>query len=279
MGNRAERAAIAAQTVEILERGRYVAPDGGEVDFSGDLASAVSGATLYAPGDLTYDAAPLGASIAGDMAIDVVNETSFSGARALLATGAAEVCCLNFASAKNPGGGFLGGSQAQEEALARASGLTACLKAAPAYYDSNRRAPNALYTDHIIFAPAVPVFRDDHDALLSSHWLCSIVTAPAPNAGAIRQNTPELSEQIEATLERRAGMVLEACRRHGVRHLVLGAWGCGVFRNDSRQVAAVFAAHLQAPHFAAAFDHVRFSVLDRPEGPTFTAFHDQFCAE
>ena len=34
--------------------------------------------------------------------------------------------CLNFASARNPGGGFLNGSQAQEESIARATGLYPC---------------------------------------------------------------------------------------------------------------------------------------------------------
>ena len=40
---------------------------------------------------------------------------------------------LNFASARNPGGGFLGGSNAQEESLARCSALYACLKDNPMY--------------------------------------------------------------------------------------------------------------------------------------------------
>jgi uncharacterized protein (TIGR02452 family) len=52
---------------------------------------------------------------------------------------------------------------------------------------------------------------------------------------------------------------------HDQRALVLGAWGCGVFRNDPAVVADVFAGLLE-DGFAAAFDRVTFAVLDRGEG-------------
>ena len=45
-------------------------------------------------------------------------------------------------------------------------------------------------------------------------------------------------------------MVLAVARDQGHRALVLGAWGCGVFRNDPAQVAAAFAA-IRAEDFAA----------------------------
>ena len=55
-----------------------------------------------------------------------------------------DVVCLNFASTKNPGGGFLRGSQAQEESLARASGLYACISPMTGYYDTTRNQPSCL---------------------------------------------------------------------------------------------------------------------------------------
>jgi uncharacterized protein (TIGR02452 family) len=42
---------------------------------------------------------------------------------------------------------------------------------------------------------------------------------------------------------------------------VLGAWGCGVFRNDPQQIAALFAAALTGP-FHGAFAEVVFAILD-----------------
>src|SRR5262249_60941792 len=88
---------------------------------------------------------------------------------------------LNFASARNPGGGFLGGAKAQEEDLARRSALYACLLTQRPYYDANRAERSLLYTDHIIYSPSVPFFRDRALDLVESPFCASIITAPAPN--------------------------------------------------------------------------------------------------
>jgi uncharacterized protein (TIGR02452 family) len=60
----------------------------------------------------------------------------------------------------------------------------------------------------------------------------------------------------------------------GLRRLVLGAWGCGVFRNPPGMVAAAFAEHLGPEGtFRSRFEHVIFAVLDRaPGAPTFGTF-------
>jgi uncharacterized protein (TIGR02452 family) len=55
---------------------------------------------------------------------------------------------------------------------------------------------------------------------------------------------------------------------------VLGAWGCGVFRNDPRMVAEAFANHLLPERlWHGRFAHVTFSVFDSaPVTTTFAAF-------
>lgn len=90
----------------------------------------------------------------------------------------------------------------------------------------------------------------------------------------IAQRTPELVAAVPKALASRAERVLEVAVLHGYRHLVLGAWGCGVFRNDPAAVAEAFRAHLTAPgRFAGRFERVVFAVLDRrPESPTRAAF-------
>lgn len=61
--------------------------------------------------------------------------------------------------------------------------------------------------------------------------------------------------------------------------MVLGAWGCGVFRNDPHQVADVFATWLDHAGFAGAFDLVVFAVLDRSGGQaTLRAFQEQLAS-
>jgi uncharacterized protein (TIGR02452 family) len=210
--------------------------------------------------------------------LEVRNETTFQALARCAASGGGHLACLNFASAKNPGGGFRNGSLAQEEALACASGLYPCLLKAPEYYERNRANHSALYLDLAIFSPQVPFFRDDAGILLEKPVLTSVITAPAPNAGVIEQNEPGNVRQVEPTLRRRAELVLNIASAHQVDRLVLGAWGCGVFRNDPRTVARVFANLLKPPgKFAGAFGEVVFAVFDRSETlETYRSFAETF---
>ena len=94
----------------------------------------------------------------------------------------------------------------------------------------------------------------------------SILTSPAPNAGEALKRDADAHRAVRATLERRAGQVLRVAAAEGHRTLVLGAWGCGVFRNNPESVADVFATWLSAPAFAGAFARVVFAVYDRSAG-------------
>jgi uncharacterized protein (TIGR02452 family) len=283
MSKRSHRAQTAAQTVAITQGGEYFAPSGARVSLGDAVQFAVHQTELVTPGQRRGLCARADAATAARPAptttFDARNQTTFAAARALVDRfGPDRVAALNFASAKTPGGGFLNGSQAQEESLARASALYPCLLAQPAYYEANRRCDSSLYTDHLIFSPRVPVFRDDDDQLLEQPWEVSIMTAPAPNAGAIALNEPERVPDVEPTFRRRIELLLATAVSHGQTALVLGAWGCGVFRNDPAAVAGLFAEFLLPPgRFAQAFDHVSFAVLDR-DGDTLTPFVAKFAA-
>lgn len=203
-------------------------------------------------------------------------ETTLAAAARLARSRPDEPACLNFASAKNPGGGYRGGAEAQEESLARSSALVAVLEATRGFHDHHRRERDLLYTDRVIHSPHVPVFRDDRSALLDEPYTVTFLTAAAPNAGALRDRDPDRSSEVEPTLRRRATRVLAVAAHHGHRRVVLGAWGCGVFRNDPAQVAAAFATPL-SDEFATAFDDVVFAIHDRlPGQPVLQAFRDRF---
>ncbi len=143
---------------------------------------------------------------------------------------------------------------------------------------TNRSHSSCLYTDNMIYTPAVPVIRDDEDQLLSVPFSVSIITAPAVNAGAVRANEPRNVSQIEPVMLGRIEKLLSVAVVHGHRSLVLGAWGCGVFKNEPADVAKWFHVHLCGMGtFARAFDMVVFAVLDRTPGEsTFQAFADRF---
>lgn len=273
--NRFERKFTAEETLQILKTGGYEYSAGHQVDIKDELKAAVAGTELIRPEDFATFTLP---DHHFTTRMETHNETTFAGAKAFLDGGAQRVCSLNFASAKNPGGGFMSGARAQEEDLALCSGLYHCLLAAPEFYSFHRAdRGNALYSHHMIYAPGVPVFRNDRAELIETPWKTSIITSPAVNAGAVRSNTPEKIEQIEPVMKERINHLLTLAAARGETHLVLGGWGCGVFANDPFVIANMFYQALQSERFKTMFESVRFSVLDRTRDlTTYQAFKGIF---
>jgi uncharacterized protein (TIGR02452 family) len=226
------------------------------------VARSVEGTCSYPP-DASLPRTPLGDK---QMRIEVINESTLAAAWSLVREGHRPVA-LNFASAKHPGGGFLGGARAQEESLARSSGLYACLNGNPMYTFHHARS-DALYTDYAIYSPDVPVFRDDEGGLLDQPYLCSFITSPAPNAKVVLERDRRRRAEIRDAMDRRIRKVLAIAAARGHEALVLGAWGCGVFGNDSQEVAELFQRAL-GYHFQGVFTRVVFAVLDWSEERRF----------
>ncbi|MGW2685572.1 TIGR02452 family protein [Streptomyces sp. NPDC001414] len=255
---------IAQETELIVAAGSYRTSEGREVSLAADIAAARAGTRMYGPRPV-----PVSAPDPVRTAFEVTGESSLEAARRLAD---AQVAVLNFASARNPGGGYLNGAQAQEEALCRASALYACQLEARAFYDHHRAHRDPFYSDRVIHSPAVPVFRDDRGRLLAEPYRAGFLTSAAPNAGVIRRTAPERTAELPEVLAVRAERVLEVAAAHGYRRLVLGAWGCGVFQNDPRQVAGAFRGLLgPGGRFAGTFAHVVFGILDRTPGSTVRA--------
>jgi uncharacterized protein (TIGR02452 family) len=272
---RSTRKDLAEQTVEIVERGSYVAASGRPVDIQSSVRACMEATRLFLPAELERlkQQALAGSEYVSDVTIEVVDETTLAGLARLQASGTGRIGVLNFASAKNPGGGFLNGSQAQEESLARSSALHASLLTQWGFYERHRASPTLLYSDEMILSPDCPVFRDDEGLLLDAPRLATFISSPAPNAGAAADSRPEEVSQIPDVFRRRSEYVLALAAAHGIERLVLGAWGCGVFRNDPFIVAGAFAAHLVHGNWANRFKQVRFSVLDTSPGQeTILAF-------
>lgn len=263
--NRMTRKAIASDTLQIIERGWYEVA-GQRIDITQATRLAIDGAELLTPPTLSGLCRQPLPEERFQTRIEVTNETTLqAGQRMATQPGVDDgaVLALNFASAKNAGGGFLGGSQAQEESLARSSSLYPTLTACPDYYAINRNERGAVYTDHMIYSSVVPVFRLDNGDLLPEPYCLTFLTAPAPNAGAIRKNQPTKVREIRPTLERRIDYVLRVAATYGHKQLILGAWGCGVFRNDPAEVAELFAeALLPGGTYEGVFQAITFAVLD-----------------
>ncbi|WP_320774562.1 TIGR02452 family protein [Streptomyces sp. CRN 30] len=260
---------IAQMTEQIVAAGAYRASDGRAVRIAEAVDAARAGTRTHGPGPV----GPVGLPSLRT-SFEVTGESSLEAARRL----GGDVAVLNFASARNPGGGYLGGAQAQEEALCRASALYTCLLRARDFYDHHRAHRDPFYSDRVVHSPGVPVFRDDRGRLLDEPFTAAFLTAAAPNAGVVLRTAPERAAELPSALAVRAERVLETAAAHGHRTLVLGAWGCGVFRNDPARVAGAFRTLLgPGGRFASAFAHVAFAVLDRTPGAGVrTAFERTF---
>ncbi len=217
----------AREVLDLIERGFYEINDK-QVSIESAVRNSLRGSRLYTPDELQELRAgrPYGSSPAPE----VISGTTQQVASQLASDG--PLVLLNFASARNPGGGFLNGAKAQEEDLCRCSALYPTLLEHPDYYETNRRQKSLLYTDYLIFSPDVPFFKIKGSGdLLPEPFLASVITAPAPNTRPFVKRAGDPRE-LEATFERRWYNVLAAAVNEQIPTILLGAWGCGAFGGD-----------------------------------------------
>lgn len=187
-----------------------------------------------------------------------------------------KTCVLNFASASNPGGGVTHGSSAQEESICRCSTLYPCLNTSDmwsCFYTPHRAAGNPLYNDDCIYTPDVYVIKSDTNVpklLPESEWQkVNIITCAAPNLrhkpsncmnpGAGDKRADITDKELAELLTSRIRRIFEIAVANGNEALILGAFGCGAFKNPPIVVAKVFAEQLQA--FRGYFKAIEFSVF------------------
>lgn len=216
---------------------------------------------------------------------------SFEAASAYAKEGK-KVCVLNFASSTNPGGGVTRGSSAKEEALCRCSTLYPCLNVNELFdefYQPHRAAMNPLYNDDIIYTPGVTVFKSDEtdpEMMYESKWYqVDILTCAAPNLRQVPSNymnpfagdSPaeiENSDLMKLHLKRIEKMFKVAID-NGAQVLILGAFGCGAFRNPPALVARAFKTVQEK--YGKYFDAIEYAIYCRPEETkNYKAFRDEF---
>jgi uncharacterized protein (TIGR02452 family) len=260
--DRKRAAELGRETVKILEQCHYQTEAGTVVDIRQLIESAVQNTRSYSPDEIIPDVHPS----SHQTRIYVNNETTLTAANGLIENGQKTVA-LNFASAKNPGGGFLSGARAQEESLARSSALVACLTGQP-MYEFHRSQSNPMYSDYVIYSPGVPVFRADEGTLLEEPYLCDFITCPAVNAKAVLERDPSRKAEIHEVMRKRIARMLSIAALHTPDALILGAWGCGAFGNDTKEIAGLFNDALSG-EYSGVFDTIVFAITDWSEESKF----------
>ncbi len=181
-----------------------------------------------------------------------------------------KILVLNLASATQPGGQARKGASAQEEDLCRRTSLLLSLESEDAkkYYEYHSAQKTRMGSDAIMLSPCVEVVKDFSSETLAEPFPVAIMSCAAP---MIRLGVQGMSQQeYEAMLYKRIqGMLLVAASQN-YRHLILGAFGCGVYGNNAATVSDLFSRAIQDFTYSGKsssrlFDSIDFAVLCRPD--------------
>lgn len=168
-----------------------------------------------------------------------------------------DTAILNFANYETPGGGFLYGAMAQEEALCLESTLYPVISNHEFYYKENRQSLNyvgVLYSNRALWSPGIVFFRDGKEKY------CDVITCAAPNASAYLSAGGSKVVNEKALYDRICFIIDEAVNR-GTKTLILGAFGCGVF-GQSPYILGYLYRQLLQKEYNGVFDRVVFAVID-----------------
>lgn len=164
---------------------------------------------------------------------------------------------LNMASYFKPGGGVLNGAKAQEEDICRRSNLYWSLL----HFKDRYPIPKfgGIYTRGITVFKSVGQYNLLHDP-----FTCSCISFPGiklEDPGNIGNE-----EKYKVTLRGKIRGILRIAvlKRHG--KLVLGALGCGAYKNPPVLVAEAFKEVLEEKEFEGRFEEICFAILPDKRG-------------
>ncbi len=216
-------------------------------------------------------------SVKKDMKVYVTPEKTFESAMRLSREdGSKKIAVMNFANAFHPGGGVAKGSNAQEECLCRCSTLYPVLTQKflkEEFYDFHAEYDSNKATDSLIYSENIVICKTDEDLpqrLSEKDFVkVDVITVAAPDLRDAENPYEDLSspaDMSDAELfgihVKRAIHVLSVAAAKEVDTLVLGAFGCGAFRNDPKVVANAYKTALSV--FPKAFDKIVFAVYCTP---------------
>jgi len=172
-----------------------------------------------------------------------------------------KTCVLNMASAKTAGGGVADGETAQEECLFRCSNLAESITQDLYPLEEDE----ALYTKNVIF------FKDkDYNDM--EFVKVDVVTMASinlnPNAEYDEKTetwteglVPKSDDYWDMTLMK-VRTILSLAAKNKCKYIILGAWGCGVFKNDPIDMADAFAEVLIDEGYDRLFTQVVFAIIN-----------------
>jgi uncharacterized protein (TIGR02452 family) len=201
-------------------------------DFSEEIKSSVERSLIYPTGYMRKSKLP-------ERQFTILDDKDSVSAMLRYKNGKKAI--LNFASFKHPGGGFLKGRTTQEESLCHASTLYNVLSRCPLYYKENKAMQqNALYEDRLVYTPDI-IFPQE-DGIVK----CDVLTCAAPNWRYAYKEGISYEDNLKA-LESRIKHISNVIIDQKIDVAILGAFGCGIFKQDPYTVARLFKEYIYCP--------------------------------
>jgi hypothetical protein len=195
---------------------------------------------------------------------------------------------LNMANAFVPGGAYVEGAKAQEENIFRRSDCH--FHIGPEEYDpaTDRYLPDMtrlisgetgrVYLDTQSPRVCLRGPEDRGRADLGYRWLGEDQIFPFYELRSAANDLRDGSSFSAESMRTRISAQLDTLMDRGIAHVVLGAFGCGAFRNPSESVAGIYREEIEKRrrHFKA----IAFAIFNAGYGPgNFEPFNRVFSRE
>lgn len=212
--------------------------------------------------------------------IEVTAEDTIAATIRAHAENGSKIAVLNFASFKRPGGGFLDNAMAQEEAICYCSNLYQALAKEQEWYDKHKtKLNNGAYTHESILSQNVTILADKPGHLLPHEdWFTvDILTCACANWSSVlryRAWDTEAIRMLQKASFDRVLYLMHILSSGDYDTVILGAFGCGVFKNDPRFIAGSFKYAIEEV-LPGSFSRVVFAVPDS-SSDNYRAFTECF---
>ncbi len=259
----AERSKVSAETLSLLQQGFYRNSKGVQIYLdSGETLHQKS--TYYPLSDQPIESA----EARYDTHIEIVNKDCLDAAQEAVEKGNKAVV-LNFAGPEEVGGGFIDGTNGQEENICYRSEIAGFmsfhLAEQNAKLGTGKPLVYPLY-DKLLFTPDVLVFRkrrEESYMLLDTPFRVGILTSAALVNPAVKQDGDKVIYELEKDRNKTEELIrnqLYIAHKNGFDSVILGAFGCGAFKNPPYEVAKLY-QKLLTTTFKGAFKEIVFAIL------------------
>ena len=251
-------------TVDIVNQGYYYTEQGDKCKLELYFTDIISDTVFYDHEVHVTDAPPSN----HPTLVEVLNMDCLDAIELLYKKGC-RPALLNMASRRNPGGGVVTGAGAQEETLFRRTNLFRSLYQFSPYAEQYgiRRSQHQYPLDKNyggIYTSGVICFRESEQngyALKEIPNQFSVITVAGMNRPDLTPDGKIADHHVEP-IKNKIRTIFRLGLLHGHDALVLGALGCGAFRNPPRHVARLFHEVMDESEFKNKYCRIIFAILD-----------------